>query len=85
MVDRLPVAERWTHFFARAPAGEPRVRQLDYLLLSTSLAAATTASPVIERRGLTTKATEAPGPRFPGVTAKMFASDHCPVAIDITV
>ena len=85
VVDRLPAAERWTHFFERAPAGEPRVRQLDYILLSTSLAAGTNALPVIERRGLSTKATEAPGSRFPGVTAKTVASDHCPVAIDITV
>ena len=85
MVDRLSAAERWTHFFEKAPADEPRVRQLDYILLSTSLATGTTAVPVIERRGLSTKATEAPGPRFPGVTAKIVASDHCPVAIDITV
>ena len=31
VVDRLPVAERLTHFFENAPAGEPRVRQLDYI------------------------------------------------------
>jgi len=83
VVDRLPEAERFTHFFERAPAGEPRVRQLDYILLSSSLANATNAIPVIERRGLSTKATEVPGARFPGVTAKSEASDHCPVAIDI--
>jgi len=65
VVDRLPVAERFTHFFERAPAGEPRVRQLDYILLSSSLAGATNATPVLERRGLSTKATEVPGPRFP--------------------
>jgi len=83
VVDRLPAAERFTHFFERAPAGEPRMRQLDYILLSSSLASATNAVPVIERRGLSTKATEVSGPRFPGVTAKSEASDHCPVAIDI--
>jgi endonuclease/exonuclease/phosphatase family metal-dependent hydrolase len=85
VLDRLPVAERFTHFFERAPAGEPRVRQLDYILLSSSLAAATNAAPVVERRGLSTKATEVAGPRFPGVTAKSEASDHCPVAIDINL
>lgn len=83
VVDRLPVAERFTHFFEKAPAGEPRIQQLDYILLSSSLAGATNALPVIERRGLSTKATEVSGPRFPGVTAKSEASDHCPVAIDI--
>ena len=85
VVDRLPVAERFTHFFDRAPAGEARVQQLDYILLSSSLAAATNALPVIERRGLSTKAKEVTVPRFPGVTAKSEASDHCPVAIDINL
>lgn len=85
VVDRLPTAERWTHFFENAASGEPRVRQLDYILLSTSVAAGAAAPPVIERRGLNTKATEAPGSRFPGVTAKSVASDHCPVAIDINL
>jgi endonuclease/exonuclease/phosphatase family metal-dependent hydrolase len=83
VLDRLPDKERFTHFFEKAPAGEPRVRQLDYILLSSSLAQATTAKPIVERRGLSTKATEATGPRFPGVTAKESASDHCPLAIDI--
>jgi predicted extracellular nuclease len=85
VVDRLPVTERFTHFFANAPAGEPRVRQLDYILLSSSLAGATSAHPVIERRGLSKKATEVPGPRFEGVTEKFEASDHCPVAIDLNL
>jgi endonuclease/exonuclease/phosphatase family metal-dependent hydrolase len=85
VVDRLAAADRWTHFFRGAPTGEPRVRQLDYILLSASLAAATTATPIIERRGLSTKATEALGPRFHGVTGETVASDHCPVAIDITL
>lgn len=83
VVNRLPVAERFTHFFENAPPGEPRLRQLDYILLSSSLARETSALPVVERRGLSTKATEAPGPRFAGVTAKSVASDHCPLAIDI--
>jgi endonuclease/exonuclease/phosphatase family metal-dependent hydrolase len=83
VLDRLPEAERFTHFFERAPAGEPRLRQLDYILLSSSLAAATNATPVVERRGLSKKATEVSGARFPGVTNKLEASDHCPLAIDI--
>lgn len=85
VVDRLPQAERWTHFFEKAPAGEPKVRQLDYILLSTSLAAGTNALPVIERRGLSPKAVQAGPARFAGVTTKLVASDHCPVAIDINV
>jgi hypothetical protein len=52
---------------------------------SDSLAAATTAQPTIERRGLTTNATRVTKQRFKGVTDKIAASDHCPVAIDLTV
>ena len=85
VVDRLPVAQRFTHFFEGAPTGDSRVRQLDYLLLSSSLAGATGALPTIERRGLSTNATEVPGARFPGVTKNIVASDHCPVAIDINL
>jgi predicted extracellular nuclease len=85
VVDRLPVPDRFTHFFEGAPAGEPRLRQLDYILLSTSLAGATSALPVVERRGLSTKATEVTVKRFKGVDAKNEASDHCSVAIDINL
>lgn len=85
VLDRRPAAECWTHFFEGAPASEPRVRQLDYILLSSSLAAATSAVPVVERRGLSTKATEAAVSRFLGVTAKSVASDHCPLAININL
>jgi len=38
-----------------------------------------------ERRGLTANATKVTEKRFKGVTAKIAASDHCPVAIDLTV
>lgn len=38
-----------------------------------------------ERRGLTTNATKVTEKRFKGVTAKIAASDHCPVAIDLEV
>ncbi|MBZ5690050.1 MAG: endonuclease/exonuclease/phosphatase family protein [Acidobacteriia bacterium] len=85
VVDRLPIAERWTHFFEDAEEDQPRVRQLDYILLSSSLAAENPAPPVVVRKGLCTRATEATDKRFPGVTDKCAASDHCPVGIDITV
>jgi predicted extracellular nuclease len=85
VVDRLPAQERWTHFFGGAPAGENKFNQLDYILLSSSLAGATNAAPVIERRGLPPKATLAGTARFQGVTNTNIASDHCPVAIDINV
>jgi endonuclease/exonuclease/phosphatase family metal-dependent hydrolase len=83
VVDRLPPAERWTHFYDAAKANETAYRQIDYILLSKSLAGATTAQPIIERRGLSPKATQATQKRFKGVTAKTVASDHCAVAIDV--
>lgn len=81
VLDRLPATDRWTHF-----RSETRTyRQLDYVLLSKSLAAATPARPVVERRGLSTRATQVAGSRFPGVTAQTVASDHCPLAITLTL
>lgn len=85
VVDRLPQTERWTHFQDGVKAPDTPYRQLDYILLSKSLATATTAQPVIERRGLSTHATQATQKRFKGVTAKSVASDHCPVAIDLAL
>lgn len=85
VLDRLDADERWTHFFSGAPAGEEKYRQLDYLLLSNALAAKTKALPTVERRGLSTKATKATVKRFPGVTGALVASDHCPLAIELTL
>jgi endonuclease/exonuclease/phosphatase family metal-dependent hydrolase len=78
---RLPVLERWTHWYDR----DDTVAQLDYLLLSKRIARNNpTARPVIVRKGLALNATQYAGPRFPGVgKVRPSASDHCPVAISI--
>jgi len=75
--------ERWTHYFA----GGNQYEQLDYLLLSASLAHKNpSAVPVIERRGQPLRAKRYTGPRFEGVGQnRPKASDHCPVSIKITV
>src|SRR5574337_459844 len=86
IVDRLPEEERWTHFFKGRKQCQhpPAYRQLDYLLLSKSLADANGNAPYIERRGLTTRADRDSGPRFPGVNSqKHKASDHCPVVVEL--
>lgn len=83
VVNRLPVNERWTHFYDGATGGETPYRQLDYILLSKSLADGTSAKPVIERAGLSLKAKDVTVKRLKGVTKTMEASDHCPLAIDI--
>ncbi|TDB92440.1 endonuclease/exonuclease/phosphatase family protein [Actinomadura sp. 7K534] len=81
VVDRLPEAERWTHFFKR----RKHYTQLDYLLLSRSLAAANPGPPEIMRKGLPLRADRYPGPHFPGVGRDHpKSSDHCPVAMTLT-
>jgi endonuclease/exonuclease/phosphatase family metal-dependent hydrolase len=105
-LSRIPMPEdRWTHWFR----GENAVSQLDHILLSPALAAATAGlKPRIERRGIgfaRVLADGKPGPklthfqrfdgdpnvidvdfrfnRFVGVTPKDYASDHCPVFLEV--
>lgn len=80
-------AEQWTHFWdtTTIPVDE-RYKQIDYLFLSKSLADANPdAKPLIVRKGIVTKATRYTGTRFTGVTDKQGASDHCPVAITLSI
>ena len=81
VIERLPAAERWTHYYKSAN----QYKQLDYILLSKSLADANPgALPVIERRGLPKRATQYTGPRFAGVGQdEPKASDHCPMVIEM--
>jgi len=86
VVERLPDDDRWTHYFPGQGSLLEGYRQLDYLLVSRSLAAATPALPSIVRKGLPTGATRYTGPRFDGV-GRVWpkASDHCPVVMDLEV
>lgn len=82
VVDRLPAAERWTHYWDK----EGEYRQLDYLLISKQLADATTKKPVIMRKGLPYRATKYTGPRIDGVGENdPKASDHCPVLMELNL
>ncbi len=71
--------DRWTHHFS----AKNEYKQLDYILMSRSLADANPgARPRIERRGLPLRATRVTQKRFPGVgKSEPKASDHCPVAV----
>ncbi len=82
VVDRLPASERWTHYYASRKV----YKQLDYLLLSKSLAKASDGEPEIMRKGTPLRAVEYTGERFPGVGEdNPKASDHCPVVMDVTI
>ncbi|MGB8657914.1 MAG: endonuclease/exonuclease/phosphatase family protein [Candidatus Zixiibacteriota bacterium] len=88
VVNRLPAEERWTHFFKgnkKCKIG-PSYHQLDYLLVSKSLANKNGNAPYIERRGLAKRADRYKGPHFPGVgNDAPKASDHCPVVMELSI
>jgi endonuclease/exonuclease/phosphatase family metal-dependent hydrolase len=77
---RLPENERWTHFYA----GGHEYRQLDYLLLSQSLASKNPGKPAIMRKGMPWRAEDYAGERFEEVGENdPKASDHAPLYMDI--
>jgi endonuclease/exonuclease/phosphatase family metal-dependent hydrolase len=77
-VDRLPEAERWTHYYDH----DNEYHQLDYLLLSRALADANPGLPEIMRKGQPLRASAYTGERFAGVGEdRPKASDHCPVVM----
>jgi endonuclease/exonuclease/phosphatase family metal-dependent hydrolase len=81
VIDRLPVDERWTHYYK----GKDAYRQLDYILISNSLSAKL-KKVEIERRGMPKRAKKYAGPRFPGIGKnKPKASDHCPVVVELEI
>ncbi|HVQ59385.1 MAG TPA: endonuclease/exonuclease/phosphatase family protein [Solirubrobacterales bacterium] len=80
VVARLPAEEQWTHFFSK----RKDYKQLDYMLLSKSLAEANPGKPEIMRKGCPKRAVKYPGERFDGVGEDdPKASDHCPVVMEI--
>jgi endonuclease/exonuclease/phosphatase family metal-dependent hydrolase len=82
VVERLPAPERWTHYFA----GRGEYHQLDYMLLSRSLAEANPDAPEIMRKGQPLRADRYQGPHFAGVGQdRPKASDHCPVVMPLSL
>jgi endonuclease/exonuclease/phosphatase family metal-dependent hydrolase len=82
VVQRLPQAEQWTHFYA----GENEYRQLDYLFLSSSLAQKNPSPPAVMRKGLPYRAERYTGERFPNIGEdNPKASDHAPLYMDISL
>lgn len=80
VVNRLPTDEQWTHYWA----GGNKYSQLDYLLLSKSLAASNTGAPTIMRKGLPHRAERYTGERLDDIGENYpKASDHAAVYMDI--
>jgi endonuclease/exonuclease/phosphatase family metal-dependent hydrolase len=80
VVKRLPPDDQWTHFYAE----KKQYKQLDYILLSKSLAQINPKPPAIMRKGISPRAVKYTGPRFPKVVEEeRAASDHAPLSIDI--
>jgi endonuclease/exonuclease/phosphatase family metal-dependent hydrolase len=85
--------DKWTYYWD----GENAVTQIDYILLSPHLAKNSTKLPYIERRGIsnarktshldTNNGEKIPFnfKRFPQVSNKIEASDHCPVFLELMV
>jgi endonuclease/exonuclease/phosphatase family metal-dependent hydrolase len=81
---RLPLDDRWTHYFPGDRELLEGYHQLDYVLVSRSLAERSPAKPEIVRMGLPTGARRYTGPRFRGVGEVIpKASDHCPVVFEL--
>src|SRR5918996_3231040 len=89
IVLRKEPQERWTHFYdGNSDCNHPKTyKQLDYILLSKTLADANSSiEPEIVRKGLPMNADRYTGPRFDGIGQEMpSASDHCPVVVEIEV
>jgi endonuclease/exonuclease/phosphatase family metal-dependent hydrolase len=78
--ERLGDRERWTQFYP----GRNEYKQLDYLLLSKSLAVSNPGIPAVLRTGMAYRAEQYTGERFPWVGEdNPKASDHAPVFMDV--
>jgi endonuclease/exonuclease/phosphatase family metal-dependent hydrolase len=78
--ERLREDERWTHY----DPGRNEHKQLDYLLLSKSLAASNPGVPGVFREGIPYRAEKYAGERIPWVGEdNPKASDHAPVYMDV--
>ena len=83
LVDELPEAERWTHFYA----GERHKTQLDYIIASPALADKVRGTPQIVRAGMPYRTPNSDDiQRYPRVGwDRPKASDHCPVVVEFRV
>lgn len=82
LVDALPEAERWTHYYA----GGRSKTQLDYIIASPALAAKVRGTPEIIRAGMPHRVPNLATPRYPRTGwDRPKASDHCPVVVEFNI
>jgi endonuclease/exonuclease/phosphatase family metal-dependent hydrolase len=82
MVDALPEAERWTHYYA----GGRSKTQLDYVIVSPALAARVRGTPEIIRAGMPHRVPNLATARYPRIGwDRPKASDHCPVVVEFDI
>jgi endonuclease/exonuclease/phosphatase family metal-dependent hydrolase len=80
VIERLPEPEQWTHYYK----SKGEYRQIDFSLLSKSLAGNNPNDPVIMREGLPYRADKYTGNRFDEIGEdNPKASDHCGIYMDI--
>lgn len=76
---KLPATEQWSHYYVP----QKKVSRLDYILPHKDL---TATSVTVVRNGLTTKARQYTGPRYPTIGQEHTeASDHCPVTVELEI
>jgi endonuclease/exonuclease/phosphatase family metal-dependent hydrolase len=81
LLERLPEAERWTHYYAP----ERHKTQLDYVIASPALAERLRGVEVI-REGMPHRVPNLDAPRYPRIGwDRPKASDHCPVVAEFDV
>ncbi|MSO89477.1 MAG: endonuclease/exonuclease/phosphatase [Rhodospirillaceae bacterium] len=88
VVERMSHADRWTHYEAANEACQrpDAFRQLDYILLSKSLADDSPWPPKMVRKGMTTRAWLVMEERFKEVGAdRASASSHSPLTMDVSI
>lgn len=89
VVENLPVAERWTHFWDNNKLiEEEKYKQLDYIWLSKAVVDANpSVKPIINRQGLSKKAKnpliKKRYPEIEDASSTIAASDHCSVSVKI--
>jgi endonuclease/exonuclease/phosphatase family metal-dependent hydrolase len=86
VMSRLPQHHRWTHCYLRGP--QPAYSQLDYIVASLALASSQSncmRKPVVLRHGMRTAVSAYRGSRYEAVSDAVFASDHAPVYVDLTL